>query len=43
MSLIHIPNTFAEINSNITHPVANTKFIAGHAIATINSHLTGSL
>ncbi len=43
ISFIHIPNIFEKVNNNIIHPVASTKFVAGHASATISSHFIGSL
>jgi hypothetical protein len=43
ISFTHIPNIFEKTNNKIIHPVANIKFVAGHANATISSHFTGSL
>jgi len=43
MSFTHIPSILDIVNSNIIHPVASTKFVAGHASATISSHFIGSL
>jgi len=43
ISLIPKENILERINNRIIHIVAKTRFVAGHARATISSHFTGSL